>query len=284
MNIADALAATPVSTLDLSRYLEVEATATVAGVVEAMASAGKSCACVVGDDGLAGIFTQRDALVRVIGRPAAWGRPIAEEMSTPVRTMSLDQSVADGLALMTEWWVRNVPVLNADGNLAGNLTFYAIIREIGRLLAGRLDEHAAELGVEHTLAFVDFTGLPSHHPVTVGMDDTADVAAHHMRARGIGSVVVVDERGALMGMLTEFDLLTKVGVGPADLATLTVKELMTPDPVALPVRSPIAAAIREVAEHEFSHVPLLGESGRPVGMASFRDLAAYVETSLDALG
>ncbi len=284
MNIAEALAATPVSTLDLSRGVEVPTDVTVAETVDAMAAAGKPCACVVDDYGLAGIFTQRDVLVRIIGRPASWFRPIAEEMSTPVRTMSLDGSVADGLALMTEWWVRNVPVLHAGGTLAGNLTFYAIIREIGRLLAGRLDEHAAKPELEHTLAFVDFTGLPSHHPVTVGMDDTADVAAHHMRARGIGSVVVVDDRGALAGMLTEFDLLTKVGVGVADLSTVAVKDLMTPDPVALPVRSPIAAAIREVAEHEFSHVPLLGESGRPVGMASFRDLAAFVETTLDAVG
>jgi hypothetical protein len=32
-----------------------------------------------------------------------------------------------------------------------------------------------------------------------------------------------------------------------------------------------------------AHVPLLGESGRPVGVASFRDLAAYFEGSVAVL-
>lgn len=283
MKIDAALAATPVSTLDLSRYVAVPTTASVAGAVEAMAAAGMPCACVVADNGLAGIFTQRDFLVRAAGRPAAWDRPIAEEMNAPVRSMGLAQSVSDGLAVMTEWWVRNVPVLDGGGGLAGSLSFYVVIREIGRLLADRLEEGAAEPGLEHSLAFVDFTGLPARHPVMVGMDDTVDVATHHMRTRGIGSVVVVDGKGGLVGILTEFDLLTKVGCAPADLSTLAVKDLMTRDPVALPIRSPVANAIREVVEHGFSHVPLLGESGRPVGMVSFRDLAGYIEASVDAL-
>jgi CBS domain-containing protein len=39
-----------------------------------------------------------------------------------------------------------------------------------------------------------------------------------------------------------------------------------------------------MAERGFSHVPLLGESGRPVGVVSFRDVAEYIELNLDTLG
>ena len=105
-----------------------------------------------------------------------------------------------------------------------------------------------------------------------------------MRVRGLGSVLVVDDRENLVGELTEFDLQTKIGCGGVDLAAATVGEVMTANPVSLDARSSIADAIHEILEQEISHVPLTGESGRPVGVASFRDIATFVETSLETLG
>ncbi len=194
------------------------------------------------------------------------------------------QSVAEGLAIMNDWWVRSVPVLDSDDRLMGNLSFYVVMQTVANLLTARLADDAAEPGVHHGLVFVDFTGLQTSAPVVVSVNDTADVAAHHMRARGIGSVLVVDDRDKLVGVLTEFDLQMKVGCEHPDLASIRVGDIMTSQPIALSARSSIANAIGEMAEHGFSHVPLLGETGRPVGVTSFRDIAAYVERSLEALG
>ena len=58
---------------------------------------------------------------------------------------------------------------------------------------------------------------------------------------------------------------------------------MTPDPPSLSARSSIAAAIQEMAGSGLAHVPLLGESGRPIAVASFRDIAHYFETSVGVL-
>lgn len=284
MSIADALAATPVSSLDLTRFVAVPVDASVAATVESMCDAGRSCACIVDGPVLVGIFTQRDALLRVIGRPSTWDRPIAEVMTKQVRTMLDAQCVSDGLAIMNDWWVRSVPVLDADEQLVGNLSFHTVMATIGKLVAARIGETANEPGVEHGLTFIDFTGLNTSPPVVVGMDDTIETAAHHMKARGIGSALAVDDREHLVGVLTEFDLQMRIGCDQADLSNVAVKEVMTRDPVTLSTRAPIADAIREVIEHQFSYVPLVGESGRPVGVASFRDIATYVETSLEALG
>ena len=38
-----------------------------------------------------------------------------------------------------------------------------------------------------------------------------------------------------------------------------------------------------MAEHEMSHVALVAETGRPLGVATFRDVADYFENSLQAL-
>lgn len=284
MNIAEALAATPVSSLDLSRSVTVSIESTVSETTRTMCDAGRTAACVVENGRLVGIFTQRDVLLRVIGRPGTWERPISEEMTPSPRTMNNDDSLADGLAIMNDWWVRSVPVLDAEGRLVGNLSFYVVMQTIANALASFIANDAAAPEVQHGLAFVDFTGLHVNAPVTVMADDTVDVAAHHMKVRTIGSVVVVDDSENLVGVLTEYDLQMKVGTQYPDPSTLRVGDIMTHNPIALHARSPIADAIGEMAEHGFSHVPLLGETGRPVGVASFRDVASYIESSLATLG
>ncbi len=284
MSIADALASTPVSSLDLSRFVSVEVDKSVAETVDAMRDAGRSCACIVDGSTLVGVFTQRDVLQRVIGRASTWDRPITEEMTASVRTMLDSQSAADGLAIMNDWWVRSVPVLDGESRFVGNLSFYTMIRTIGGMLASQINETSGQVTSEHGLAFVDFTGLNTSNPVMVRIDDTVETAAHHMKARGIGSVLVVDDHKQLVGVLSEFDLLMEIGCDRSDISKIAVKEVMTADPIVLSARSPIAEAIGKIIEHEFSHVPLVGESGRPVGVASFRDIATYVEASLAVLG
>lgn len=281
MTVAETLAQTPVSTLDLTRHVSVSPSTSVSETVARMSDADRSCACVVDGDTLVGIFTQRDVLLRAIGRPSTWGRPIESEMSRSVRTMRSDQSVADGLAVMVEWWVRNVPVLGDDERLIGNLSFYTVMKVMADSLKARIDNQA-EPHIEHGLRFVDFTGLHMSPPVIVGLDDPVSHVAHHMRARGIGSVLVADVRGHLAGIVTEFDLQTKVGCEHPDPSVLVVEQVMS-EAVALSPRSSIADGIGEIAEHGHSNVPLVAESGRPAGIASFRDVAAYVEAILDAM-
>ncbi len=281
MNIAEALAETPVSDLDLSRYVAVPRSASVAETTAAMSDAARSVAIVLEGECPVGIFTQRDVLTRVIGRPATWDRPIADEMTAKLRTMRDDGSVEEGLAIMNDWWVRSVPVLASDGGLAGNLSFYVVMQKMTELLGSRIA--AANPEMRYGLTMIDFTGLNTSPPVSVAPSDTVATAAHQMRVRGIGSVLVVDDRERLVGVLTEFDLQMKIGTRSVDLDSIPVEDIMTADPVTLRARSSVADAIREMSDHGFSHVPLLGESGRPVGVTSFRDVAAYLETSLEVL-
>jgi len=284
MNISDTLSATPVSTLDLTRHVTVGSDATVADTVRAMCDAKRSCALVVDEGELRGVFTQRDVLMRVVGRPQSWNLPVRDEMTTSIRTMRDSDSVSDGLAVMNHWWVRSVPVLDSADRLAGNLSFYTIMSTISGLVTDHLGDIDQDPSDTLGLTLIDFTGLNTSTPVIVSPDESVEAAAHHMKARGIGSVLVVDARDTLVGVVTEFDLQMKVGCEVADLSTVKVAEVMTANPIALAARSPISAAIKEMADRGFSHVPLLGESGRPVAVASFRDIAAYVETSFGSIG
>ena len=283
MNISDSLSATPVVSLDLTRHVVVDPASSVEDTVRAMSAAGCSCACIVDGHKLLGVFTQRDVLMRVLGRSKGWGLPIGDEMTRSVRTMRSSHSASDGLAIMNDWWVRSVPVLDDNDQFVGNLSFYTIMSTIADLVAGHLGDVNQEAPDSLGLTLIDFTGLNTSAPMCVSEDETVEVAAHHMKARGIGSVLVLDKSEHLIGVLTEFDLQTKVGCDYADLSALTVGQVMTTDPIALSARSPIADAIGQMADRGFSHLPLLGESGRPVAVVSFRDIAAYIEASFGAL-
>ena len=114
VNISEVLAETSVSSLDLSRFVSVTPDATVETTVETMAAVKWSCAFIMEGSHIGGIFTQRDALQRAVGRPGNWQREIREEMTVAVQTMRDTDSVADGLKIMNDWWVRSVPVLDDD--------------------------------------------------------------------------------------------------------------------------------------------------------------------------
>ena len=248
-----------------------------------MNGAGRSQACVVSEDKLLGIFTQRDYLMRILGRSRTWESPIADEMTRALRTMTLDQTAADGLAIMNDWWVRSVPVLTAEETLAGNLSYYELMAKITALVSEHVDDVDTTPDVRHSLTLIDFTGLHTSTPVTVSPHDSLETAAHHMKARAIGSVIVVDSHEHVIGVLTEFDLQREMACELEDLSKVRVEDVMTPDPVTLAIRSPIVTGVQEMSARGFSHVPLLGESGRPVAVASFRDIATYMEATFAAL-
>ena len=87
---------------------------------------------------LAGIFTERDVLRRVVAPgldPAT--TPVAEVMSTPVLTCPPDLSIDDCATLMTTRGVRHLPVEDAAG-----LTGIVTIRD---LLAHKVSEQETTL-------------------------------------------------------------------------------------------------------------------------------------------
>lgn len=78
-------------------------------------------------------------------------------------------SVSDGFTTMTEWWVRNIPVLNATDELVGNLAFPAVMGTITNLLTEQTSGSTPGPKVHHGFDLIDFTGLNTSTPATVGI-------------------------------------------------------------------------------------------------------------------
>ena len=282
MTIADALAETTVAGLDLRRHVTVGPDTSVAETVGLMRDAELATACVVDDRELLGLFTQRDVLHRVIGRHRDWSQPITGEMTSHLKTTTPDASLADALDNMTTWWVRAMPVLDENHEFVGNVSFYTVVQTIAALLVQQLDGPLADDVIRESLAFVDFTGINTRPPVSVSADTPVEIAIHNLRNRGLEQVMVTDDRGHLVGVLTEFALMMNVGCDPIDLARTATAEIMLADPHTIPVRSSIADAVATLRTDKTSNVTLVGETGQPAGVASFRQIADFIEASFDA--
>jgi CBS domain-containing protein len=90
-----------------------------------------------------------------------------------------------------------------------------------------------------------------------------------MAERQCGSVLVT-ERGLLLGIFTEGDLVRRV-LAPGHDPNLTLLiEVMTKDPDTIRPRESVDEAIRRMDEYGYRHLPVV-DAGAVVGMVALRD-------------
>lgn len=106
--------------------------------------------------------------------------------------------------------------------------------------------------------------------VTVKSGMTVREAARIMHEAGVGSVVVIDESGRLVGLFTEGDLVRVVAEGrdldsPIDLH-------MTREVVSVRPETPILEAGDLMMRLGIRHLPVVDDAGRIVGVVGIRDV------------
>ncbi len=113
----------------------------------------------------------------------------------------------------------------------------------------------------------------SSPPITVTEDTTVYQAALIMSENNIGSLVVVDENGSLLGIVTERDIVRKVVAKAADPRRVRVGEIMTRNPYYVTSDDSIVRAAELMGEHNIGHLPVLDpETLKVVGVVSKRDI------------
>ena len=108
------------------------------------------------------------------------------------------------------------------------------------------------------------------------LDQTCPVSAGLglMRKHRAGCLLVCDGK-TVVGIFTERDFLRRVIAAGKDLET-PVGEVMTPNPVCVLAKEPIRLAVRRMEKGGFRHVPVLDETGRPVGVLSATRIVHYL--------
>jgi CBS domain-containing protein len=102
-----------------------------------------------------------------------------------------------------------------------------------------------------------------------------------MRTCRCSTALITGPDGSLAGIFTERDVLHKAVTHPANWP-LPVRELMTPDPVALGPRASVRAALRQMTEGHFRDLPVVGEDGKILGNLTDNAIVRHLADHLQA--
>jgi CBS domain-containing protein len=96
-------------------------------------------------------------------------------------------------------------------------------------------------------------------------------AARMMANENVGSLPVVDG-GALVGMVTDRDLVVQVLAKDLDPAKVTVSEVASENPVVARPNDSLDSALQRMAQEQVRRLPVV-EEGRLVGILAQADVA-----------
>ena len=116
-------------------------------------------------------------------------------------------------------------------------------------------------------------GKSSPNLLSVASTATVVEAVALMDEKGLGSVLVRDAGGKMVGIFTELDLMRRVVRQGRDPKTTPMSAVMSPDVRQVPATESIVEVLRIMVEHGYRHM-LVAEGAKPAGVVSIRDLMA----------
>jgi CBS domain-containing protein len=113
-------------------------------------------------------------------------------------------------------------------------------------------------------------------PDAVRPADSLQSAAQLMRTNDIGDVLVEDDEGRLLGILTDRDIAIRATAEGSDPTTTPVGEVYTRDITALAPMDTVTDAMQLMRAGDIRRLPVV-ESGKAIGIVSLGDVS--IETT-----
>jgi CBS domain-containing protein len=138
-----------------------------------------------------------------------------------------------------------------------------------------LDRPTPNNCIERSLMEDPVALLGPRAPITLHAGASVRQVIQTMLANNIGSVLLVDDDGKLVGIFSERDLLKKLaGIRP-DYADLPARDFMTPSPETVTAANTLDFALHKMDCGGYRHLPVVAD-GRPTGVISVRDMLRHI--------
>lgn len=121
-------------------------------------------------------------------------------------------------------------------------------------------------------------------PETVTPDDLVLAAAKQMLEHEVGSLVVTDDDGFAVGILTDRDIVVRCvaeGLRPEEVR---VRSVMTPDAHTVPDDVPVEVALEEMADKEVRRLVVVNDAGRVSGILTLDDVLEGIAEATTDIG
>ena len=147
--------------------------------------------------------------------------PVSELMTSEVLTFAPGDNVMDAMRTMLMRDVDGAPVVDAEGTIVGLLSTADLIVEEARvhlptvitLLGAYIELPSSKKKFDHDVekALGSTVGEVMGEPApTLGPDDTVELAATIMHEQGADRLPVIDDSGALVGIVARGDIVRAI--------------------------------------------------------------------------
>ncbi len=119
--------------------------------------------------------------------------------------------------------------------------------------------------------------------ITASPDTTIREAAHRMRTRKVGALVVVDGRGEPLGILTDRDITVNVVAQGSDPSSVRVGSLVKRRPIVIREDAGILDATKLMSRRGVRRLPVVDRAGKVTGMVSLDDLLMLLGAELGGI-
>jgi len=119
MEIEERIKAIEVVALGMDPPVVADASTVLRDIVRRMRDDRSGCALLTSEGKLAGIFTERDLVLRVIGVEGALNQPVSAVMTPDPDRVGHKDPLATAVRLMRRRGFRNVPVVDEAGQVVG---------------------------------------------------------------------------------------------------------------------------------------------------------------------
>jgi CBS domain-containing protein len=107
-------------------------------------------------------------------------------------------------------------------------------------------------------------------------DATVHEVALYLRDRQVRAVGVLDLRGRVVGVVSQADVSDKVAAENKCPAWMKISEIMSRNPISVPLDTSLDECLRLMEKHGFFHLPVLDEKAGFRGMLSVQDLLRVI--------
>jgi len=239
-----------------------------------------------------GVLTDRDVALRAAADGTRAGEgPVRDAMSRPPVGLPADASLPDAAARLASSRLRRLLVTEGD-RVRGILSADDLVRllaselaDLGEVLQAQLPAgSASSLRAEDAAAEM---GRAVHHyqsPVVTASSETPVAElVRRMDERAVGSVVILDDDGRAVGLVTDRDLALRVVAAGLDPATASAASVMSTPLVSAEPGEPLEAVVARMRGAGVRRIPVLSE-GRPTGLVSFDDVLVTLGRELHDIG
>ena len=105
-----------------------------------------------------------------------------------------------------------------------------------------------------------------------GPDSTVSEIADLMDLEDIGAVPIINEKGNLLGVLSERDIVRKLVKSGRDSDLVTAKDIMTTKVISVSLNTSLVEALKLLKINNIRHLPIVDDQNCLINFISHRDI------------